>query len=164
MCCCDICEKVKSLYAEQGGVPLTAELLVYDPAKGCARVSLGDLFEKETVYVEKMFARSANGLVQSSSRESTITRTAQGQWNVVFAAAHPDGAAYHPSLTPEEQSANRDSVDIQVVQGSQTANGFKVMLTTGDNGGGEDTYVDSPWSMAVTCPIEVVTGIKVPTP
>lgn len=165
MACCGLCTELKGLYEEDGGLPSTAFLAFYDPAKNaCGKVTLDNLFTSEDVYVETYFGRSANGTTSSAVRESTLTRTAPGQWSVVLTTPHPDGVNYHPSLTVEEQSANRDSVDIQVVQGTQTANGFDIMLTTGDNGGSEDTYVDAPWSFAVTAPTTVITGINTGTP
>ncbi len=158
--CGQLCSWIRGLWKIDSSVPDDSVILVQSEAKGCGRVALTDLLVSKQVYVGTYAARSANGATQSFSRDATITRTAQGRWRVVFAADHPDGVDYHPSLSVEEQADNRDGVDIQIVQGSQTENGFEVMLTTGDNGGSADTYVDAPWSFEVTAPVTVVTGFN----
>ena len=132
-------------------IPLQSAVIVSNPSLS---VSTKD------VYVEEYFARSEDGQTQSGNRNATITRTALGRWDVVLATAHPDGVNYHPSLTTEEQSANRDMPDISVVQGSVTANGFSIQITTGDNGGTADGYVDTPWSLGIDSPCTVVTGVS----
>lgn len=109
-----------------------------------------------TIYPEVYAAGSDNGLVQAWSRNMTITRNAQGQWTAVFSTPHPDGTAYHPSLTNQESFATRDARDIQIIQGSKTANGFRYMLTTGDNGGAADSLQDEPHSVSVAAPVEVL--------
>jgi hypothetical protein len=109
-----------------------------------------------TIYHENYFGYSTNGTTQATARNMTMTRTSTGQWNVVFATAHPDGARYHPSVTAEEQSNIRDTPLITVVQGSQTANGFRLQIVTGDNGGSADGYVDTPFSVGVCAPISVL--------
>lgn len=111
---------------------------------------------KKTVYVEMYAGRSADGATELFGREATITRTAVGRWQVRFTTPHPDGDQYHPSLISEEESNLRDSPDIMVVQGTQNANGFDIQMTTGDNGGAADAYVDAPWSFGVDAPCEVV--------
>ena len=108
-----------------------------------------------TIYSEFYYGRSSNGTTQSSSRNATINRTNSGRWDVVLASPHPDGVQYHISLTTEEQAGLRDTPDITIVQDSQTANGFSIQITTGDNGGTADSYVDAPWSFAVTAPVSV---------
>lgn len=111
-----------------------------------------------TIYSEEFFAKTVNGTTQSGSRNLKITRTAVGQWSAVLNPAHPDGVDYHPSFTAEEQSANRDTPDITIVQGSQTANGFSFQITTGDNGATADVYVDTPFTIGINAPVSVITG------
>lgn len=113
------------------------------------------------IYSEEYFARSLNGLTQLAARNATITRTAAGQWTVALATAHPDGVNYHVSLTAEEQSANRDTPDITVVQGTQTATGFQIQITTGDNGTSADAYIDTPWSFGIDAPVTVLEDVTI---
>ena len=114
-----------------------------------------------TIYSEEYYAISNNGTTQSDSRNATITRTGTGRWTVLFSAPHPDGANYHPSVTSYEDVTNRDARDIQVVEGSQTANGFDIQITTGDNGTGADTPVDTPWSFGVDAPVQVLQSVTI---
>lgn len=114
----------------------------------------------QTIYQDAYFGRSANGTTSSSTRGLTLTRTAVGRWTVVFTTAHPDGAEYNPSFTAEEQAANRDTPYITVVQGTQNAGGFQLQIVTGDNGATADAYVDTPFSLSVSSPITVVTGVS----
>jgi len=111
------------------------------------------------IYVEQYFGKSQNGTTQSSSRNLTMTRTAVGRWTIAFSTAHPDGINYHASITAEEQGNLRDTPDITVVQGSPTANGFNIQITTGDNGGGADAYVDTPFTISIASPISVITSV-----
>lgn len=111
------------------------------------------------IYSEEYFAKTVNGTTQSSNRNLTITRTAQGRWTVVLSTPHPEGINYHPSITVEEQLANRDSVDVHVIQGTQTATGFDIMLSTGDNGGAADTLVDTPFTISIDSPVTVLENI-----
>lgn len=109
------------------------------------------------IYSEEYFARSINGSTQSSSRNMTITKAANNIWTAVLSSAHPDGVNYHPSITPEEQFANRDGVIAQVVQGTQTANGFDFMLLTGDNGlNPDDINVVAPFTIGIDSPVTVL--------
>ena len=113
----------------------------------------------QDIYVEEYMAKTTDSQVSSATRNTTLTRTALGRWDVTFTNPHPDGVEYHPTITAEEQSANRDTPDITVVQGTITANGFSIQITTGDNGGGADVYVDTPFSLGVSAPVTVVTGV-----
>lgn len=111
---------------------------------------------------ERYRGRSATGTTVQHAVDSTMTRTAVGRWQVRFTGGtHPNGESYTPHLTAEEQDANRDTPDITIVQGSQNASGFDIQITTGDNGGTADAYVDTPWSWGVEAPITVVTGVTV---
>ena len=108
------------------------------------------------LYAEEYFASSANGTTQGSTRNATMTRTGVGLWNVALSPAHPDGVDYHVSLTAEEQSANRDTPDITIVQGTKTASGFSLQITTGDNGGAADVYIDTPFTLSIDAPLDVL--------
>lgn len=108
------------------------------------------------VYVEEYAGRSSNGTTQLFARNATMTRTAAGRWTVVLSPAHPDGVNYAPKVVAEEQSNTRDTPDITVVQGSISATGFQIQITTGDNGGVADTYVDTPWTWSVNSPVTLI--------
>jgi hypothetical protein len=113
------------------------------------------------IYSEEYFAKTLNGTTQSSSRNMTITRTAVGRWTVSLAIAHPEGINYHPSVQVEEQSANRDGIFAHIVQGSLTATGFNLELYTGDNGGTEDVYVDTPFTIGIDSPVTVIANVRI---
>lgn len=113
----------------------------------------------QVIYHERFAGRSADGTTSSFGRGATLTRTAQGRWTVVFSGAHTDGANYHPSLTTEEAAAVRPGPHIAVVGGSQTANGFDVQITVGDNGGANGVYTDFPWSFGVDDKTTVITSV-----
>ena len=109
-----------------------------------------------TVYSEEYYASSTDGATQAGGRAVSMTRTAVGQWDVVLDTAHPDDLEYHVSFTAEEQQENRDTPDITIVQGSKTATSFMVQITTGDNGGVADVYIDTPFTLAIDAPVSVL--------
>ena len=109
---------------------------------------------------EEYFASTADGATQSATRQLTITRSAVGQWSAVLSPAHVDGVDYHVSFTGEEQSANRDAPDFTIVQGSKTATGFDFQITTGDNGGTADVYIDTPFTIGIDAPVTVLTAVQ----
>lgn len=94
----------------------------------------------------------------------TITRTNTGRYTVAFPGAnpHPSGNNYPITFGGRVNSANnaRDARDVQVVQGSQSATGFNVIVTTGDNGTGADPYVDDHWYFSVPATIRVITDVE----
>ena len=112
-----------------------------------------------TIYSEEYFGKSSNGVVQNGGRNMDLDRTGTGLWTVTITPPHPDGVDYHPSIQVEEQANNRDAVDAHVIQGTQTANGFDMMLTTGDNGTGADTLVNTPFTIGIDSPVTVVVGV-----
>ena len=115
-----------------------------------------------TIEAELYRGRSATGTTVQHVDNATMTRTGVGRWQVRFTGGtHPNGESYTPHLTAEEQLANRDGVMPQIVQGTQNASGFDVMLLTGDNGTAADFLVDSPWSWGVEAPINVVTNVTI---
>ena len=109
-----------------------------------------------TIYEETFAAGTDDGLTQSWARNARMGRNSAGFWTVQFAFPHPDGTDYAIAFSVEEQFANRDSILLQVVQGSKTANGFDLFLGTGDNGGTADLLVDTPFTISVDAPIEVL--------
>lgn len=114
----------------------------------------------EQIFHEKFFARSSNATTQTASRNLTMVRTSVGRWTVTLGMAHTNGVNFHPSITAEEQAGNRDTPDITVVQGTQNnSTTFDIQITTGDNGGVADTYVDTPFSIGIDDAITVVTNV-----
>jgi hypothetical protein len=107
------------------------------------------------IYVETYACRSTDGITSSFNRNTSLVRTAVGRWTVTLTPPHPDGTDYVICATTEEQSGNRDTPDVTAVQGTITANGFDLQITTGDNGGTADVYVDSPLMVSVCAPITV---------
>lgn len=114
----------------------------------------------QIILVEQYRGRSSNGTTVQHVVSATMTRTAVGRWQVRFTGGtHPNGESYTVETQAEEQSNLRDTPDITVVQGTQNASGFDIQITTGDNGGAADVYVDTPWSWGVESPVTVVTGV-----
>jgi len=96
--------------------------------------------ETKTIYSEEYYASSDDGLTQTSARQLTIGRGDVGQW---------------------KQSALRDTPDITIVQGTKSASGFGFQITTGDNGGTEDVYIDTPFTIGIDAPVVVVVPAEV---
>ena len=126
-------------------------------------------FTKETIgYIFAALHHSgANGngailyqINNSVTGSSRTTRTNTGRYNVRFSTPHPNGANYPISLGVRVDG-NRDGRIIQVVDGTQNANGFNVVILTGDNGTAADPYVDSHWYFNVSATKEVITNISV---
>lgn len=93
----------------------------------------------------------------------SITKPAltTGRYTVAFTSPHPNGANYPITLGVQEDLINRDGRIIQVVTGTQNANGFEVYIGTGDNAGDPDIYVDDVWYFNATAEIEVVVGATI---
>ena len=115
-----------------------------------------------TIYSEQYFGITSDGLTSNAAnnRLMNMTRTEVGKWDIVINPPHPNGVNYHPSITAEEEDANKDVPDITVIQGSQTANGFSINITTGDNGAASDTLVDAPFTVGISAPVTVITGVS----
>ena len=113
-------------------------------------------FPIRTVYEETYAGGTADGIGQSWGRNLRMQRVAVGVWNVGFDFAHPDGVNYAVSIVTEEQSNLRDSVLPWVTQGSKSANGFQISLVTGDNGVAADPYVDTPFTVSVDAPVDLL--------
>lgn len=109
------------------------------------------------IYTEKFAGASSDGITQQFARNSTMTLTATGRWDVVFNTPHSDGDEYHVSITSSEPINTRDSPYIHVVEGTKSANGFSVYIATGDNGAGADVLANHPWSFGVRDEITVLT-------
>ena len=78
----------------------------------------------------------------------TIARTNSGRYTVTLNTLHPNGTDYAVFLTGVE-GANRDNPKVVEVDGTRTASGFDLMVTTDDNGGAADVYVDDEFSVIV---------------
>ncbi|MDB4461520.1 hypothetical protein N9043_01070 [bacterium] len=87
------------------------------------------------------------------ARNSSISKISTGRYRVVFDDAHPDGLNYEV-LFGNTVDGNRDGRDIQVIDGTQTATGFDVWTTVGDNGTAADGVANTDWSYSV--PMEEV--------
>ena len=115
-----------------------------------------------TVYVEQFAGGTNNGVASGAwARNSTVVRDDEGEWTVTFASAHPDGEDYEISFGQGESEANnaRDVPKVSWVDGTKTANGFRVQVTVDDNGAGADARSDDAWSYSVSAPRQVVTGL-----
>lgn len=129
---------------------------IIDYLNKCQNCSYHSFLKKDrVVYHEEYFASSENGTTQGGARNMSITRNSTGFWTAILNTPHADGVNYHVSLTAEEQANFRDGMDIHVVQGTKTANGFDFMITAGDNGARADGYVDTPFTLSINAPITI---------
>lgn len=103
---------------------------------------------EQGVYVE-VYAAGTSATAQLWARNCSLTRTNTGRWSVTLDSSHTDGVNYHVGITAEEESANRDTPDITIVQGTKTATGFDLQIVTGDNGGSADAYIDTPFTISI---------------
>lgn len=115
---------------------------------------------RETIYAEYYSGESSTGTNVLGTRNSTMTRTNVGRWQVRFNTPHPEGSFYTPEFSWQESGTLRDNPKIGIVQGTKNANGFDVMITYDDNGGTADIYTDHPWTYGVESPLEVITDIE----
>ncbi|SDX51666.1 hypothetical protein SAMN05444411_106120 [Lutibacter oricola] len=118
--------------------------------------------EKETIgYVFAAAQIQGNG-TNLFKIGCSVSRTAVGRYTVTFDNAHPNGAAYDISFGAQVENANnrRDSRIVSVETGSQTANGFNVLVLTGDNGTTADVFVDEVWYFNTSATKEVVVDVK----
>ena len=91
---------------------------------------------------------------------ATVTRADVGRYDITLDTPLPNGNyEVFTQAHEEDDNANRDGVDSLVVQGSQSGAGFRIMCTTGDNGGGADPYVDAPFSFEVNARLNVVVNV-----
>ena len=116
----------------------------------------------ETISVIHAEGRTKNALVQFYGVNAKMKRQAVGQWAVSFGSPHPLSDKYAIIASSEEQGKLRDLPSVTIVQGSISSGGFKVQITTGDNSSTADTYVDTPWSFAVTGSKKVVVDVVYP--
>ena len=128
------------------------------------KISIQLSLDSETIYSEQ-FAGGDNGVNGSAiwARNSTVTRTGEGLYTVVFDSSHPDGINYHVSLSGSEDVANRDNPKVTLVYPTKTANGFDLMVTVDDNGTGADPLEDNGWSYGVDSPLTVITNVETTT-
>ncbi|PKG50663.1 collagen-like protein, partial [Olleya sp. 1-3] len=116
---------------------------------------------KETIGIVFAAAHTQANGTNSFNINSSVTRTATGRYTVAFTTPHPNGANYDIALGVQEDDVNRDSRLASVVTGTQTANGFQVMIATGDNGTTADILVDEVWYFNTSATKEVITDVIV---
>ena len=73
----------------------------------------------------------------------SVNRTNTGRYTFSFTNPRPT-ADYVINITIAENSVILDDVIVQVVNGTQTANGFNYVIHEQDNGGTGGVYVDRP--------------------
>jgi hypothetical protein len=117
---------------------------------------------KETIGYVFAAAHTLGNGTNSFNINCSVNRTATGRYTVTFTTAHPNGANYDITFGAQVDG-NRDSRIVSVVQGTQTANGFDLILVTGDNGTTADTYVDEVWYFNTSATKEVVTDVTLTT-
>lgn len=111
-----------------------------------------------TIYHERYAGRTnIGGLTVDFTRNSTMTRTGTGVWEVRFTGGvHPDGDNYSLGLWVGESGTDRDVAKISIIDGSLTSSGFDVQLTADDNGATADILEDNSWGWTVSAPINVL--------
>lgn len=78
----------------------------------------------------------------------TVEKIGTGLWQVTFDEPYPT-PTYPVLFGSLNDGTARDGTIIEVVNGTQNANGFQIMAMTGDNGAGADILVDHWVSFAV---------------
>ncbi|SFJ58442.1 hypothetical protein, partial [Olleya namhaensis] len=119
---------------------------------------------KETIGIVFAAAHTQANGTNSFNINCSVTRTGVGRYTVAFATAHPNGVNYDIAFGVQEDAVNRDSRLASVVTGTQTANGFQVMVATGDNGVTADVLVDEVWYFNTSATKEVITDVTVSKP
>ena len=114
---------------------------------------------KETIGIVFAAAHTQANGTNSFNINCSITRTATGRYTVAFTTPHPNGTNYDIAFGVQEDDVNRDSRLASVVTGTQTANGFQVMIATGDNGVTADILVDEVWYFNTSATKEVITDV-----
>ncbi len=136
----------------------------YTHDDGTGNTVVIDTNQSLTLTTEDIIVGHASGFQDGTTtlqaRNTTITRTAQGQYTVTFATPHPDGANYEV-LFGVDEDASRDVSKVSVVKGTRTANGFDLIVTDDDNGAAADLLVDEPWSFEVLREITVLTNVTI---
>ena len=90
-----------------------------------------------TVAIAKIESNGANTKVVNCS----VSRTNVGRYTFTFSSPRPT-ANYVINITITENAVILDDIIVQVVQGTQTANGFNYFIHEQDNGGTAGTYRD----------------------
>ncbi|MFV0564249.1 MAG: hypothetical protein ACK5NB_00290 [Flavobacteriaceae bacterium] len=115
---------------------------------------------KETIGYVFSSAYIAGSGTNLFTNNATVTRNSTGRYTVTFTNAHPNGVNYDVVFGTHESFSSRDTKDATVIEGSQTANGFEVYVSTGDNGATADVLRDANWSFQVSGTKEVITNIQ----
>lgn len=90
----------------------------------------------------------------------TVEKLGTGLWQVTFDEPYPT-ATYPVLFGSLNDGGTRDGTDVEVINGTQNANGFQIMAMTGDNGATADVLVDRWISFAVPIKKEIVTDVIV---
>ncbi|MDV7188534.1 hypothetical protein R3X25_14685, partial [Lutibacter sp. TH_r2] len=115
---------------------------------------------KETIGYVFAAAHTLGDGTNSFNINCSVSRTATGRYTVAFTTAHPNGAEYDITFGTQINSG-RDSRIVSVLE--QRADGFDVVVVTGDNGTTADTYVDEVWYFNTSATKDVVTGVELVT-
>ena len=91
----------------------------------------------------------------------TVTPVSTGIWQVTFDEPYPTGASYPVLFGTLNDGGTRDGTDAEVINGTQNANGFQIMTTTGDNSGTADILVERWVNFAVPVKKEIVVDVIV---
>lgn len=115
------------------------------------------------VQTKTIYAPVAHGRVNANGTPAfiagaTVASIGGGQYRVTHNLGTTD---YTASLTSLEDTGNRDAGDIQIIDGSVTANTFDVMTTTGDNGPSADAFVNRNWHFQIFAECELLTAVLV---
>jgi len=149
----DINETVTELVANADG---TLTYVDETGTKNNIVISGGTTYPVKTIYEEFYASGSDNGTTEAWSRNMQLTRLSTGRWQVTLTTAHPDGTAYAANVLTQEQANLRDPILPFIEQGSKTATGFILALVTGDNGLNADPYVDTPFTISINAPVQVL--------
>ena len=149
----DINETITQLVANPDG---TLTYVDETGKKNIVSVSDGIAHPVQTIYEEFYAVASDDGFNATWGRNMKMERIGVGIWKVYLFPDHPDGTQYVANVLTQEQANLRDSVLPWIEQGSKTPSGFTLHLVTGDNGTGADIYVDTPFTVSVNAPVNVL--------
>lgn len=151
-----------NLYDSDGNIGTSGQVLTRD-ATGKHLWQTPSSGSVVTEVLEVGFASASaqgNTGVSTYTFGCTVTNTALGRWTVSFNSPHPAGADYPIAFGQRESGVARDVPKVSVVDGTQTANGFNVQVTTDDNGGAADSYSNDSWYFIVMAQKTIVTSVS----
>ena len=97
-----------------------------------------------TIAIAKIESNGAN----TKAINCSVNRTNTGRYTFTFTSPRPT-ANYIINITISENAVILDDVIVQVVNGTQTANGFNYFIHEQDNAGNPGTYRDRPSFISV---------------